>query len=437
VKRFLRLVLGILIFVALGAGISNAAVKPGATCSKAGSTVVVGTTKYTCIKSGKKLAWNKGSKISVKVTPTPSATPTASPTPVPTVSATPTPTPTPTATFKSIRQIAQTEIEKRFIAQAGDMGEYDLRLDPNLSPKAIEVITQSTKDGMQFWGKKILNKIVIVGGTKSPWMSNEFCTTRFVGNLSVIDSCIKQENGYSYLQNNWPEPAANLQLYGATGGPMEGPDYLFRATPLYLFASGSESELSGSVYFTSPHELTHAAQQYFRKPAPTYSEVQLGWNEIFQANARTNSINELFSGPMAWIEGSAMYVGVALGEMRNPGTTSAYIPTKPNYLNTNVPPKISELIDPFKYPCNCSYGDILQRSYWAGGLTTELIIAKYGVDGYLDFMREIGVQGNTKDGTFASAFRKSFGISWDDFAVIADRYIADMFAGTPIDAGKY
>jgi hypothetical protein len=204
-----------------------------------------------------------------------------------------------------------------------------------------------------------------------------------------------------------------------------------------LFASGSESELSGSVFFTSPHELTHAAQQYFRKPAPTYSEVQIGWNEIFQDNFRANNLGELLFGPMAWVEGSAMYVGVALAEMRNPGTITAYIPTKPNYLNTNVPPKISELIDTYKYPCNCGPGDILQRSYWTGGLTTELIIAKFGVQGYLNFMKEIGIQGNTKDGTFASAFSKSFGISWDDFAVIADRYIADMFAGTPIDAGKY
>jgi hypothetical protein len=66
-----------------------------------------------------------------------------------------------------------------------------------------------------------------------------------------------------------------------------------------------------------------------------------------------------------------------------------------------------------------------------------LIIAKFGVEGYLNFMSEIGIQGNTKSGTFASAFTKSFGTSWDDFAVIADRYIADMFLGNTIDARNY
>jgi hypothetical protein len=434
-KRFLGLVAGVAILVAIGAGVSNAAIKPGGTCPKAGSFVIVGTMKYTCVKSGKKLVWNKGAKITVKVQPQPSATPTTSPSPVPTVTATATPIPTPT--FKSIRQVAQAEIEKRFASQAGDIGEFDLRLDPGLSQKAIEAITQSTKDGMQFWGKKILNKVVIVGGIKTPWMKNEFCTTRFVGNQSAITSCLNQENGLSYLQNNWPDPATQVQLYGSTGGPSEGTDYLFRSVPVYLFASGNESELSGSVYFASPHELTHAAQQYFRKPAPTYSEVQIGWNQIFQKNYIANGYNQLFFGPMAWVEGSAMYVGVALGEMRNPGTITGYIPTKPNYLNTNVAPKISEYIDTIAHPCNCGPGDMLLRSYWTGGLLTELIIAKFGVDGYLNFMSEIGIQGNTKEGTFASAFSKQFGTPWDEFAVIADRYIADMFAGNAVDAKNY
>ena len=40
--------------------VAIAAVKAGATCSKAGSTSVVSGKKFTCIKSGKKLVWDKG-----------------------------------------------------------------------------------------------------------------------------------------------------------------------------------------------------------------------------------------------------------------------------------------------------------------------------------------------------------------------------------------
>jgi hypothetical protein len=41
-----------------------AAAKAGAKCAKAGATETVGSTKFTCIKSGKKLVWNKGVKAS-------------------------------------------------------------------------------------------------------------------------------------------------------------------------------------------------------------------------------------------------------------------------------------------------------------------------------------------------------------------------------------
>ena len=39
---------------------SHAAAKAGAKCTKVGSKSVVGAKTFTCIKSGKKLVWNKG-----------------------------------------------------------------------------------------------------------------------------------------------------------------------------------------------------------------------------------------------------------------------------------------------------------------------------------------------------------------------------------------
>ena len=72
-----------------------AAVKAGDSCKKVGSTATSGGKKYTCIKNGKKLVWNKGvnvaaSKPSPVATPTPTSTPTSSPTPTPSASPTPT-----------------------------------------------------------------------------------------------------------------------------------------------------------------------------------------------------------------------------------------------------------------------------------------------------------------------------------------------------------
>ena len=48
---------------------ANAAAKAGAKCTKLGNTEVVKGKSYTCIKSGKKLVWNKGVVKSTKVDP--------------------------------------------------------------------------------------------------------------------------------------------------------------------------------------------------------------------------------------------------------------------------------------------------------------------------------------------------------------------------------
>ena len=53
---------------------SNAATISGTTCSKAGITKTVAGKKYTCIKSGKKLVWDKGVAVTIS-TPQPTPQP--------------------------------------------------------------------------------------------------------------------------------------------------------------------------------------------------------------------------------------------------------------------------------------------------------------------------------------------------------------------------
>ena len=100
--KFLILLSAIL-SLSLVAAPSNAAVKAGAKCTKAGATATAAGKKYTCVKSGNKLVWNKG--VTVKAAPKPDLNPVfkpvePTPTPTPTPVATPTPTPTPTPTVQ-------------------------------------------------------------------------------------------------------------------------------------------------------------------------------------------------------------------------------------------------------------------------------------------------------------------------------------------------
>jgi hypothetical protein len=85
-KRIVKVIAMVLPLV-LVANNSYAAVKPGAACKKVGQTTTVSGKKYTCVKKGKKLVWDKGSVVSKPANVEP---PTISqPDPAPTKSAEP------------------------------------------------------------------------------------------------------------------------------------------------------------------------------------------------------------------------------------------------------------------------------------------------------------------------------------------------------------
>jgi hypothetical protein len=94
---------------------SQAAALTGTTCPKVGNTKTTGGVKYFCVKSGKKLVWNKGTVVKRTPTPTKSAIPSQAPS----VSATPSPSKsaTPSASASSgLTKLTLEEVMKRATA---------------------------------------------------------------------------------------------------------------------------------------------------------------------------------------------------------------------------------------------------------------------------------------------------------------------------------
>lgn len=87
-RKKLLILLSVILAVSLVATPSNAAVKAGAKCTKAGATSVSAGKKFTCVKSGTRFVWNKG--VIVKAAAKPELNPVFNP-----VESSPTPTPTP------------------------------------------------------------------------------------------------------------------------------------------------------------------------------------------------------------------------------------------------------------------------------------------------------------------------------------------------------
>ena len=100
VRKRLTFIVAILSLALIGSPLQAASPKAGSKCVKLGATSTLAGKKYTCVKSGKKLVWNKGVSVKpvTKPTPSPISTPEATPSPTPIATPTPTATPTPSST---------------------------------------------------------------------------------------------------------------------------------------------------------------------------------------------------------------------------------------------------------------------------------------------------------------------------------------------------
>ncbi len=107
--------------------------KPGATCPKAGATAIANEKKFTCIKSGKKLVWNKGVKTKSSA-PLPATS--ASTAQSPTTNPSPKPTPvTITSRWKKTNSRALNSFEKwsSNLVQGSPKSKIEYWFGPQLS----------------------------------------------------------------------------------------------------------------------------------------------------------------------------------------------------------------------------------------------------------------------------------------------------------------
>jgi len=127
-RRLLAGLVAILSLSLVTAQLSEAAVTPGTKCSKAGATSTYNGKKYTCIKSGKKLVWNKGVTVAK---PAPVNTPSASPTPTPTPTVSPTPTP---STIAPISFVNRCQFDPEVPAEWIELQQFTVKYSTCSSP---------------------------------------------------------------------------------------------------------------------------------------------------------------------------------------------------------------------------------------------------------------------------------------------------------------
>jgi hypothetical protein len=182
-QRKVPLVIAIALMLALAAPVQAASPKAGAKCAKAGATATASGKKFTCVKSGTKLVWNKGVTIKAAAPkPSPVATPTPTPEPSPTLTPTPKPTPSPTlpnkpftpwgadSTGKEISDTAQKNFRDWAKDQATKPLNHQFVIQEGVLPNRAKSLTAADLTGSQLFSHFFSTKSITVIGSSEDWV---------------------------------------------------------------------------------------------------------------------------------------------------------------------------------------------------------------------------------------------------------------------------
>lgn len=369
------------LFLAISPIHASAAVKAGATCAKAGSTSISSGLKYTCVKSGKKLVWNKGVKVvapkpTVTPTPTPAPVATPTPTPTPTQAPTSTPTPTPTKTFNSLWEKydwSKPASADALVKKATD--NFKSYTATSRNPDAtVKVVAQSgvdqtlinwVKDGATFVARTFAY----------PKLSREFV------DVIAIDKTWLEE---AYAKEGFSARDIQDRIGGFNAG---APAFGGSTTNTWNYTTIQKENLmnrdrAGTAQ-TAGHEFFHSIQQNL---------------------AGTNPGADGSKIPNWFWEGPAMFVGAqttnSLGIIGYAESRQSMLDRYKNGAPVNRSSALSEIkanngvIDP----------------YAIGSAGAEFIVANVGMEKFLDIYAQLG----TGKG-FADAFKAATGVELDDF----------------------
>jgi hypothetical protein len=401
-----RLFLALLLMMTLIAAPSFAAVKAGAKCTKVGASATASGKKFTCIKSGKKLVWNKGVAIKKPLpvatpTPAPSSSPTPEPTPAPTTTPTPTPSPTPTPTLKDL---TFSNIAENFDAIAFNIySKYQTHMATNYQG-SIKVNT-------------------IVGPNTVPVNKNSAAAFQIA---SKIFQNFKQPNEvfaiyYNFADKEWAKNqvaalagknTADFQFGYSCPNAMRCWDASASITLDWKAISHygvsdpggalSKSELTGEIQI---HEFTHSVSFFQLNPVRgNYYNLTPDW--FGEGHA---SVTGKLGGSTSFEDYNLLRNNVQRG----------------NYPQADIqnyrPENILRFYESFSKAPEVSP---LQRSYLysLGWSTVEALAAIGGIDSPMNLFIE-----TTKGLTFKQAFRKTYGIEWEVAAPILAEVVSKQY----------
>jgi len=379
-----------------------AAVKAGDLCKKAGSTATASGKKFTCVKSGKKLVWNKGVAIAKQV---PSATPTPTPSPSPTVYVAPTPISTPTPApivekaptgfadlvenYRGIPEVVWKEAQS--LSESGSIKTtFSIEYGPNTKlQEGLDNPTIYLERASRLWSafsQASTTKVFIFNHQDLVWAQQK--------NLALGGSWFKPED----LAGN----CASASSCGAFGGTYRGVGQIFMGVPVREYLPFNLGFVRGSY----GHEFSHVIQ---------YSQF-----------ASQPALNGYATLPCWFSEGQPQVPGQTLGFL----TLNDYKLSRESWFNQPAGPLgdySQDSILKFYSLAGVSKDglcapSIRQRIYDVGFMTVEALASVKGIESTMQV-----VVGVSQGLTFNQSFEKVYGISWNEAAPILAKVVSLEF----------
>jgi len=340
---------------------AHAAVKAGGTCTQAGITSVASSKTYTCIKSGKKLVWNKGVAVATS-NPTPAATPTTA------------------ANYATLWEkyswVKPTSASSVASAATDKFKAYVAVTRTNST--VIKIAAQDGSDQTLFgWVKDGAN--LVSKAFDYPKLSKPFLEVIAIDRAWLEKTYI--ENGYSENEAKNDRGRAFADGAPAFGGSTTNTynSGVIRKNNLLVNDKLGMMQMAG-------HEFFHAVQERISGGVPSPDGLGLA--------------------PQWFWEGPATFVGLQtasyLGWASYTTEGREMAVARSNQLST----KSSQLSEATK---NTGAPDA-PDPYGIGAIATEFLVANVGIEKFMEVYKNLG-----KKKKFADAFKTATGVELTDF----------------------
>jgi hypothetical protein len=366
-KKKFGVAITVALLLAITAPIQAATPKAGAKCTKAGATATAAGKKFTCIKSGTKLVWNKGVTVKAAAKPTPVATPVPTSTSVP--ASTPAPIPS-VAKGLTDYQLTKIKAYENIRKETEKDGSNNVKLVYHFSDYVskdlldlyrAQAIYSSKLYGTFFKGIETMN--IYVYTEKDLDFLKTSGSPRIEETLSELNRWFiewEAGRGIEHVLGGWAWYYEQKSKFEGHAG-------------IFVFSKGSLATQRKYAIQVLPHEYFHVVQDYYIKRNPKWTDRD-SWDVLF---------------PPIFREGSANTISFALAT----NTPESYLELYSDFLrekrrDRSVPLfaslRSNEAVVKALYNMRTRSTsiDAHEASYSVGSLLFEWVIAEYGFESY-------------------------------------------------------